>query len=269
MQRIDVGSETLIAFSTERGPGVIAGDSYSGFNACHYTGDDSVHVAYCRSCLAEELEISESNLIMPWQTHSDKVLTIGSLPVDDVELEGVDALATRLKNVALCINTADCVPVVLHDAEAEIVAVAHCGWRGVVNDLLKNTLVAMERMGARLENIRVVMGPSICAECFEVGEEVAVRFRERFPGNEKIVIDGGPKPHVDLGEAVKANLVGQGVKACHVSVPAFCSRCNPGRFFSARAMGIGSGRILTVAMMRGQGSGRRVKASMKLPGVAL
>ncbi len=257
MRRIDLCVKNLTAFSTERGPEAAAGDAYSGFNACHYTGDDAGHVAECRSVLAQELGLSEVNFIIPRQTHSDCVRLIDHLPVADELLEGMDALVTDMERVALCINTADCVPVVLHDARAGVVAVAHCGWRGVVNALLPNTLAVMERLGAHPKDIHAAMGPSICADCFEVGEEVAESFREEFPGVAGIVLTGQGKPHVNLGVAIAEKLRRGGVAVENISLPPFCSRCNPERFFSARALGVASGRTLTVAVMGAGGAGMR------------
>lgn len=243
-------AESFIAFSTERGAAATPDDPYSGFSACHYTGDSGEHVAACRAELADLLGISAERLVIPRQTHSDRVAVIDSVPVSGETVEGIDALVTKMRDVALCINTADCVPVLLHDSEAGVAAAAHCGWRGTVNDLLPKTLAAMERLGAHPKNIRAYMGPSICRDCFEVGEDVASVFREVFPQEEGIVIDGAGKPHVDLGRAIACRLMRGGVRMENISEPSECSRCNPQRFFSARALGIESGRTLSAVMMR-------------------
>lgn len=250
MQRIDLAAGGATAFSTLRGADACSGDAYSGFNACHYTGDDATHVAACREELAAELGVSVDRLVIPRQTHSAKVAVVKEMPVSVDVLEGVDALVTRMRDVALCINTADCVPVVMHDPDAGVIAAAHCGWRGIVNELLANTLGAMTELGAESGRIRAAMGTSICAGCFEVGEEVAQRFREAFGGEDGIVIEkSGVRPHVDLGRAIRAKLLKAGLQPENVSLPSECSRCNPQRFFSARAMGIASGRTLTVLML--------------------
>ena len=238
--------DSVKAFSTERGPAASDGDPYSGFNACHYVGDDPEHVAVSRGLLSVVTGIPETRTAIPRQTHSDRVAVIDSLPVDSRQLENVDGLVTGLPEVALCVNTADCVPVVLVDVAAHVLGVAHCGWRGIVNRLLPNIVAAMVELGADPAKIDVAMGPAIGTECFEVGEEVAVRFRESFPGCKGIVAEGSSgRPHIDLGAAVRERLAALGVDRGRIREPEICTRCLPGRFFSARALGVGSGRILT------------------------
>lgn len=240
----------VTAFSTERGAGVTPDDPYSRFNACHYVGDDPEHVAVSRGLLSAVTGIPSEQTALPRQTHSDRVAVVDALPVDSGELEGVDGLVTVLPDVALCVNTADCVPVVLVDAAAHVLGVAHCGWRGIVNSLLPNMIDEMVRLGANPSEMDVAMGPAIGTECFEVGEEVAAQFRDAFPDCDGIVVEGlSERPHVDLGAAVRERLVALGVGRGRVKEPRFCTRCQPERFFSARALGIGSGRVLTCAWL--------------------
>ena len=121
----------VVAISTCRGC-VIEGNSYSGFNACHYTGDTDEHVAQCRGQLCVMLGIERDNLIIPRQTHSLNVAIIDTIPFDSQKLENVDALVTTLPRVAIAINTADCVPLVFVDDVNKVIGVAHSGWKGTV-----------------------------------------------------------------------------------------------------------------------------------------
>lgn len=247
---------TLSLISLDAGPGITAfstlrgctsDDSpYSGFNACHYTGDDPRHVKACRSALCKELGISECQLIIPRQTHSTNVATIG---YEKPMLENVDALVTRRTDVALCINTADCVPVVMSDANARVIAVAHSGWRGTVGRIAARTVEAMTRLGASPHDIIVAMGPCICPECFEVGDEVVEAFATEFPDAGEIIIPRTPRSHIDLAAAIRHTLVEAGVPESSIIGPTACSHCNPDKLFSARTHGIASGRTLTVAKM--------------------
>lgn len=252
MQRIDHSAfpAPIRAFSTLRGPLASEGDPYSGFSVCHYVGDSAQHIAACREELAEFLRLTQEAIVVPRQSHTDRLAIIDgsyfSQPADDRKalIEDVDALVTALPGVALAINTADCVAVLLADAEAGVTAAAHCGWRGCVNGLLPGVIASMKRLGADPRRITAVMGPSICADCFEVGEEVAAKF-EKFPG--AVVRSASQaKPHVDLPAAIEASLRGLGLDRNNLHRPQLCSRCNPGRLFSARALGIASGRTLSV-----------------------
>lgn len=242
---------SVVAFSTCRGKEATEADSYSGFSVCHYTNDQPIHYQSCRLRLIAEAGIKPECIIIPRQTHSDRVAVIDSIPFPSYQLEGVDALVTTMPGVMLCVNTADCVPVVLADPTAGIIAIAHCGWRGIVNDLLPHLLAAMRSHGADPNHIHAAMGPSICPSCFEVGEEVALEFRQAFPGSKNIVL--GPtatrvKPHINLPAAIATRLTAAGVPAEAIATPSACSRCNPMRFYSARALSIRSGRILTAVM---------------------
>lgn len=250
--RLDIPSPG-VAFSTGRGPEAAPDDPYSGFSVCHYTGDAPGHYNRCRQQLAESLSLALDRIVIPRQTHSDRVAVIDSVPVEPSVIEGVDALVTRKEEVLLCINTADCVPVVLEDPVARVIAAAHCGWRGVVNNLLPNVVSAMCGQGALSSRMRVAMGPSICPGCFEVGEEVAAVFRQKFPASAGVVMDpvltGWDRPHIDLPSAITDRLCRLGVAADRITPPPACSRCNPMRFFSARAVGVKSSRTLTAVIM--------------------
>ena len=239
---------TYCVMSTSRGDVEAVASPYEGFNLCHYTGDDSRHVARCRRMLAEALGIGEERIVVPRQIHSAKVAVIDSIPVQESLTEGVDAVVTKLNKVVVGVSTADCVPVVIVDAAAGIAAALHAGWRGAVGGIVGNTLQAMIRMGAAPADMRAYIGPAICADCFEVGEEVAAQFPESCVRR----FSDGRRPHVDLPAYVRFSLRSGGVK--EESIEPFsqecCTRCHPLRYFSARASGVESGRNFMFAMLK-------------------
>lgn len=237
--------DSILAGSTRRGDITDASDPYAGFSLCHYTGDSPARVEAARKSLARWAGIETAGIIVPRQTHGTRVAVIGRLPADPSDLDDADAVVTTLPDVLIGVNTADCVPVVLADTSAGIIAAAHAGWRGAVAGITDCTIDCMTRLGATAENIRAVMGPCIGVECFEVGEEVAARFPEQF-----INRSFGPKPHVDLPAFVAWKLAGKGIPPHNITLPAACTRCNPSHYFSARAAGIKSGRNFTFIMMR-------------------
>lgn len=237
--------DRILAGSTRRGIDLDAGDPYAGFSLCHYTGDSPARVEAARNSLAQWADVHPENIIVPRQTHGIRVAVIDRLPVDPEAIDDTDAVVTMLPRVIVGVNTADCVPVVLADTSAGIIAAAHAGWRGAVAGIIGNTVDTMTGLGATAANIRAVMGPCIGVECFEVGEEVAARFPEGFV-NRAI----GPKPHVDLPAFVAGELAKKGILPQNITLPSACTRCNPSRYFSARAEGIKSGRIFTFIMMK-------------------
>lgn len=243
----------VTAFSAERNTddATLGGSgSYAGFNVCFYTGDDAVHTALCAGRLAALDEMRDSVLVMPRQVHGSDVAVITA----DNRLEDnnrYDALVTAERGVALGINTADCVPVVLADAGAHVIGAAHAGWRGAVGGVIANTVAAMTALGADVSRILAALGPSICPDCFEVGEEVAVRFGPRFTLRAAAHPHGtSPRPRVDLRAYVAQQLVDAGVPLSQISGQPPRSRCTPGRWCSARRDGIDSARTLTVIALQ-------------------
>lgn len=248
--------EGVEAFSTTRGE-VDGRNAYSGVNLCDYVGDDALRVLDARITLAMQLGVDLDDLIMPRQTHSCRVAVIDEafrlMDIDKQEsaLEGVDALVTTLHGVVIGVNTADCVPIVMVDGQAGVIAVAHAGWRGTVGRIAGAVVKEMCRQGAKAERIQVAMGPSICQECFEVGDEVVEAFKKARFDLDGIVnrnLATG-KAHIDLRAANCDVLVAAGVPAAHINLSLHCSRCEHDRFFSARRLGINSGRTFTGIIM--------------------
>lgn len=235
------------AFCVPRGvEASLASDPYAGFSVCDYTGDTPAKIAHCRDILAGWLGAGAGEIIMPRQTHSANVavITPGYAPGS---LYNTDALVCSCMGKVIGVNTADCVPVVLADAEAGVVAVAHAGWRGAAAGIVARTLCEMLALGCRPDRVHVAFGPSICADCFEVGPEVV----GRFPGRWVKVRPKWPRPHVDLQGFIRQTLIDKGVEAGNIDDfnRSLCTRCHPGEFFSARAMGVKSGRVFTFAYL--------------------
>ena len=245
------------AFSTLRGE-VDGRNAYSAVNLCDYVGDDALRVLDARIMLSMQLGVDLDDLVMPRQTHSSRVAIIDeqyrSMDIDRQEavLEGVDALVAKLQGVVIGVNTADCVPVVLVDAAAGVIAVAHAGWRGTVGRILKNVVDAMCRLGGSAKRIQATMGPSICQECFEVGDEVVDAFGQaQFSLDDIVKRDAATrKAHIDLRAANRAVLVAAGIPEDQITMSCHCSRCEHDRFFSARRLGINSGRTFTGIYMK-------------------
>src|SRR5260370_14802959 len=99
-------------------------------------------------------------------------------------------MVTRIPGVALCIFTADCVPILLVDPINRVVAALHAGWRGVLADIAAVGVRAMVAQGARLQSIRAALGPSIGICCFEVDIDLAERFIVEAPGARQSIRPG-------------------------------------------------------------------------------
>lgn len=242
------------AFSTMRGGG---SGNYGGFNITHYCGDAPEHVAACREELCRMLGITDSRLLLPRQTHGCEVLCIDTAFMElaqeeqQARLYGVDAIVTSLPRTCIGVSTADCIPILLHDTQRGVIAAIHAGWRGTVSRIAVKCIEKMNaEYGCRPADIKAVIAPGISLDAFEIGDEVYRAFEEagfdmqciamRYPA-----ADGGTKWHIDLWEANRMLLTGCGVEGTEIEVAGICTYSRHGEFFSARRLGIESGRIFS------------------------
>jgi YfiH family protein len=188
---------------------------------------------------------------MPRQTHSQRVAIINDNNSSILNLEGFDALVTSLPGTVIGINTADCVPIVLVDPVARIIGAAHAGWKGTKMRIASSTVEAMIELGANANNIFAAFGPSICQQCFEVGDEVVAQFAEAGFNTGAITMRNHitGKAHIDLIRANCMALAESGINPSRIAPSQGCTRCNHQRYFSARRLGINSGRIFTGIML--------------------
>ena len=254
-----------MAFSTTRHGGC-GGGAYGTFNCTPYTGDEPAVVLAHQDQLCHTLGISAGHLIIPYQTHSCNVLDIDedfmqlSADARHALLQEKDAIITSQAGVCLCISTVDCVPVLLHDPVRRVVAAAHAGWRGTVGHIVEHTLQAMhEHYGTRPADVYVIIGPCISLDAFEVGIEVYDAFADAGFDMEQIAQwhPEKEKYHIDLPMANRLQLIAAGVSAEAIHDCAICTYTHHRDFFSARRLGIKSGRILSGILMSDELKGKR------------
>ncbi len=192
------------------------------------------------SQLSDLLAIDEDHIIAPHQTHSDNIVYVNSdllalEPEDRKELlEGVDAVYTSARGVALGVSTADCVPILLYDPHGKTIAAVHAGWRGTVARIVEKTIRNMsETLGTRPQNLIALIGPHISAKYYEVGDEVYEEFsRAGFPMDE--VATHEDKWHIDLGKANEWLMKECGVMEGKIHKNNLCTYSRPDILFSAR-----------------------------------
>ncbi len=154
-------------------------------------------------------------------------------------LEGYDGLMTDQPGVTLVATFADCVPLYFADPVHRAIALSHSGWRGTVAQIGKETLKAMKRsFGTNPEEVIVGIGPCICKDCYEVGEEVMELFRKELYGIDLDGIGeekGDGRYRLDLRRANQEILLAAGVLEEHLFIADFCTCCNDRYLFSHRA----------------------------------
>lgn len=250
--------EELCCFSTQRNGGVSDG-SYSSLNCGKFSGDRDELIRENIDLALESAGLRPGHIVLPHQTHQDRILPIDrhflSLSPEEqaASLEGVDALVTRERNVMIGVSTADCIPVLLYDPVSHGIAAIHAGWRGTVMRIAAKAVRTMqESWGINPGDLRAVIGPGISQESFEVGWEVHEAFLGAgFPMDAITLIDKtAEKPHLDLFKANSIQLEETGIKAANIQVSGICTFKNHTSFFSARRLGIQSGRILSAICLR-------------------
>ena len=238
------------AFSTMRQGGVSTGN-YASMNINPYCGDNPLSVNQNRQMLAQAIGVAENRIILPHQTHSTNVLCIGHEIPSRQDLEDVDAVITQEKGLCIGVSTADCIPILLYDPITETIAAIHAGWRGTVRRIVSKTIRTMQNdYGVNPKNLKAIIGPGISLESFEVGEEVYEEFAiehfdmnqiaKRYPSN-----NGEEKWHINLPLANSLLLAEAGLEEQNIHDSQICTYKEQTKFFSARRLGIKSGRIYT------------------------
>ena len=273
-------SPYVVAFSSTRKGGCSKGN-YKEFNVNMFCGDEVAHIDANRRALCCLLQIDEDSLVMPHQVHGTVVRRIDEafLALDKAErmtqLEGVDAVMTDVRQVCVGVSTADCIPVLLYDEAHHAVCAVHAGWRGTVARIVGKAITAMQQAyGTAPEQLKAVIGPGISLESFEVGDEVYNEFASsgfdmqliarRFPVMSPVAQcpseykdDTTPaswhtqeKWHIDLWACNQQQLESAGVDKKNIQVAGICTYKHSDEFFSARKLGIDSGRILTAIQLK-------------------
>ncbi|MBS7299157.1 MAG: peptidoglycan editing factor PgeF [Eubacteriales bacterium] len=209
--------------------------------------EENIHENYRIIC--NELGIDVNSLVLSKQVHKTDIAGVTSADkgngfVFENKFESADALVTNEKNVPLVTFFADCVPVFLLDTKKEVLALVHSGWRGTANGISALTVQHMiEHYGSTAEDIIAAIGPSIRKCHFEVGDEVAAEFDERFVDRAK------EKPYVDLQGCIIEQLIGCGVKRENITDSGICTCCRCDEFYSHRTTGNERGTMAAIAML--------------------
>lgn len=180
---------------------------YDSLNIGEGSGDDPEAVATNRQIVRNTL--GADHLLSCYQIHSPAVITATE---PWTERPQGDAMVTREPGLALCILTADCVPILFADESAGVIGAAHAGWKGALSGVVEASLDAMEALGADRTKVTAAIGPAIQQDSYEVGPE----FRDTWVG-EKEWTDHLFKPgvgdrlHFDLTSYVQTVLRREGV----------------------------------------------------------
>lgn len=243
---------------TTRAGGVSEGP-YATLNLGLHVGDDPERVVVNRARAAAAVGLTLDDLVTCRQRHGREVVVVGGMHrgrgarSTEEAVADADALVTSEAGVGLMVLVADCVPIVLLDPVAGVLAAVHAGWRGTVADVAGAAVAVMAARGADAGRMLARLGPAIAPAAYEVGDDVAAAARDAF-GHELAGRLCTPKGDgtwtFDLWSANEALLRRAGVPAAQIATGR--SPTGGEHFFSHRLEGP-CGRFGLLARLVGPG----------------
>ena len=227
---------------------------------------DSLNISFKEGDLESRVLQNWHRLAMAFAIPMDQFLTLNQVHGDDIfiikpfgeyypssEAMNYDAIVTSRTNLAICIKTADCVPVFIVDRIKKIIAVVHAGWRGTALEITAKVVrLLIEKYGSSPPEILTAIGPSIGQCCFEVDNAAAKAFFEQK--NNEVFLFPGAKPNkwmLDLAEANRRQILNCGIPGANIDVSDLCTSCRQDLFFSHRGSGGITGRQINFMMIKG------------------
>lgn len=177
---------------------------YASLNACLHKGDDDANIEENRRRICKAMGID--HMVTLQQVHKNEVLMVEA---DTQNGHQVDAMVTKTPGKLLAIQTADCAPILLADPVNKVIGAVHSGWRSAVSGIVKETVEAMQALGAQKENIVAAIGPCVHQATYEVGQEVFDAAKAP-----KFFVSSNRENHYlfDLGGYVLNDLKAQGIE---------------------------------------------------------
>ena len=241
------------AFCTRLGG--VSEEDYKSLNMSFREGDEEFRVLQNWSKLAAAFDIPMENFLVLNQVHGDNIFVIQPRGEYFTSRDALnyDAIVTDRANLAICIKTADCVPVFLVDHVRKVIAAVHAGWRGTALGITAKVVRLMQNQyGSSPADLLAAIGPSIGSCCYEVDETVADAFHHDknaeaflFPGKRK------DRWMLDLAEANRQQLRDCGIPAENIEAAGVCTVCRQDAFFSHRGSGGVTGRQINFLMIKG------------------
>lgn len=237
-------------FSTRLG-GVSEG-CFASMNLSFDRGDAPEAVQENFRRMGEAIGVSAGDMVLSRQTHTTNIRLVteedrGKGIVRERDYTDVDGLITNVPGLCLVTSYADCVPLYFVDPVRKAVGLSHSGWRGTAGKIGKKTVEKMrEHFGSDPADIFAAVGPSICADCYEVSSDVADCFKEAFERNvwdELFYEKPGGKYQLNLWRANELIFREAGILPEHIAVTNLCTRCNSGLLYSHRAQGDKRGNL--------------------------
>tara|TARA_B100000941_G_scaffold41020_2_gene24843 strand:- start:410 stop:1174 length:765 start_codon:yes stop_codon:yes gene_type:complete len=202
---------------------------YKSLNCSRRSDDSNVNTSKNRKKVLQELGKEGASLVIPIQKHTNICKIITENNSHNVT---ADALVTKSKKLVLCILTADCVPILLHERQKNIIGAIHAGWKGAKNNIIENTIMKVQELGGKIENISIVIGPCIQQKSYEVGSDFLENFMIDDNKNKELFIQKNQKYYFDLPQYCINKIKNSGVR--EIDNIKKCTYENSNEFFSFR-----------------------------------
>ncbi|MFD8878872.1 peptidoglycan editing factor PgeF [Corynebacterium xerosis] len=225
--------------------GGFSASPYDSFNLGDHVGDDPAAVTANRRRLAEGMGLDPSRFVWMEQIHSNTVTVVDG-PVDG-PVPATDATVTTVPGLALTVLVADCVPVLLSDDDAGVIAAVHAGRIGARNGIVARTVAAMVELGADPANTHALLGAAAGGDSYEVPGAMAADVEKHLPGSRTVTRKG--TPGIDVRAGLMRQLHGLGVT--NINAEPRCTISEP-KYFSYRREGK-TGRQAGVVVLLGDG----------------
>ena len=219
---------------------------YTSLNLGSTVGDDIVSVNRNKEIALKSMGLALESLYEVWQSHGKNVVYARRPRLPSEPYEMADVLLTDQPGVTLLMRFADCVPVLLHDPIKNVVGLAHAGWKGTAFKTVAHAVSSMKDLfGSRPADIFATIGPSICTQHYEIGEDVQVKILDAFglEASEVLRNCNGDSSGVclDLWRANELILLDSGVR--YIQTSAKCTACDTINWYSHRAENGKTGRF--------------------------
>lgn len=259
-------------FSTRLGG--VSNGIYESLNLGMNRGDDPELVKQNWKIFLNNCSIKEDKFVCGAQVHGNYVAIVteddareaynkysknyieknlNKFPFSSDYLIEADGYVTNTPHLPIAIFTADCTPLLMEDPVNKVIAAVHCGWRSTALDIMKNATDAMISLGANIQYIRAAIGPAICKDCFEVGQEVidAMNHLLTYDACELYTkkSNSNDKYLLDLKSVVKRRLVQIDLSINNIEDLNECTMCNPSLYWSHRITGLNRGSQANVIML--------------------
>ncbi|MFI3241349.1 MAG: peptidoglycan editing factor PgeF [Alphaproteobacteria bacterium] len=162
--------------------GGVSEKQYASLNVNLKSLDDKSKVMQNINIVSQFVDLKAENIFIPYLVHGNKAVFVETPSLIEIK---ADACVTNKKNIALCVTTADCIPVLLYDEKNQVIGASHAGWSGALLGVVDNTIDLMIEKGAELDCINAAIGPCLQKQSFEVQEDFYIKFMAESSENEK------------------------------------------------------------------------------------